>query len=183
MPLRLRSAGGGSVQLNSPVALATDVSVEVPGYAGAKILTDKTPGTVLQVVSVSNQTTYSTTSASYIATFAATITPTKATSKILVAVNCSLFNSTTAGVGIALTRNGAGIWLPCVSDAAGPYGAFYGVAGGRVFSSMSYLDSPATTAAVSYGLSLAARSGSTATLNPTDATTGGSTITLMEIAA
>lgn len=48
MPLRLRSAGGGSVLLKPPVALAADVSMEVPGYEGAKVLTDMTPGVVLQ---------------------------------------------------------------------------------------------------------------------------------------
>ncbi|WP_396189702.1 hypothetical protein [Flavobacterium sp.] len=48
MPLRLRSAGGGSVLLKPPVAQAADVSMEVPAYDGAKLLTDMTPGVVLQ---------------------------------------------------------------------------------------------------------------------------------------
>ena len=58
MPLRLRSAGGGSVLLKPPVALAADVSMEVPGYEGAKLLTDKTPGAVIQVQSVTDGTAF-----------------------------------------------------------------------------------------------------------------------------
>lgn len=62
MPLRLRSAGGGSVLLKPPVAQAADVSMEVPAYDGAKVLTDKTPGVVLQAVSAStNAVTINTT--------------------------------------------------------------------------------------------------------------------------
>lgn len=183
MPLRLRSAGGGSVQLNPPVATSTDVVMEVPAYDGAKLITSKSPGTVLQVVSVSNQTTYSTTSSSYVATFSASITPTSSTSKILVLVNCAIYTGSSAGMGFALTRSGSGIWFPCVADGSGPYGALYATNGGRFLSSMSYLDSPATTSSTSYGIALAARSGQNVVLNPTDGTTGGSTITLMEIAA
>lgn len=94
MPLRLRSAGGGSVQLNSPVALATDVSMEVPAYDGAKVLTDKTPGVVLQVVSAStNAVTVNTTTPTTIVSKVITIA---ANSKLSIAFSSDL-NSDTAG--------------------------------------------------------------------------------------
>lgn len=66
MPLRLRSAGGGSVLLKPPVAQAADVSMEVPAYDGAKLLTNKTPGVVLQVVKADSTGMVTTTSTSFV---------------------------------------------------------------------------------------------------------------------
>lgn len=92
MPLRLRSAGGGSVQLNSPVALSTDVAMEVPAYDGAKLLTDKTPGVVLQVVNAYSSGSMTTTSTSYVTVsgLSASITV-QANSKILVFARSGIY--------------------------------------------------------------------------------------------
>ena len=182
------TTGTGTFTLESP-ATNTDRTLVLPDEAGTVLTSAGVPasalpaGSVIQVVSVSNQTVYTTTSSSYSGTFTASITPTSSSSKVLILVNCAIFNSGASGAGIALTRGGSSIWLPSVADGGGPYGALYGVTGGRMLTSMSYLDSPATTSSTAYGISLASRSGTTATLNPTDVTTGGSTITLMEIAA
>lgn len=93
MPLRLRSAGGGSVLLKSPVAQATDVSMEVPAYDGARILTNRSPGTIIQVVtnkassSFGSFTTTSTTPVSI--GQSVTITPAFPSSKILYMFSCN----------------------------------------------------------------------------------------------
>ncbi|WP_396189614.1 hypothetical protein, partial [Flavobacterium sp.] len=77
MGVRLRSAAGGSVQLDAPAGVTGDVLLEVPALNGAKVLTDKSPGTVLQVVSTTVTGGFSTTSTSYtdITGMTATITP------------------------------------------------------------------------------------------------------------
>lgn len=201
MPLRLRSAGGGSVQLNSPVALATDVSMEVPGYAGAKVLTDKTPGVVLQVVQAVKTDTMSATGALWmdVPGLSATITPQSASNKILVTVDlkgASYANSSV--IRSKLLRNNTDVY---VGDAAGSRPRSLGQAydGGGTDNVYgvnqlggTYLDSPNSTSAVTYKIQIGAdTSDRVVFVNRTQADRDTayydsrvvSSITLMEIAA
>lgn len=157
-------------------------------------------GTVLQVVSTTLNTTYSATVAmsAYsgdVTGLTPSITPKFATSKILILVN--LTGGITAGIyNFALYRNGsqitaangaaAGSRLIISSSAAG------GGTGSQESASMNYLDSPATTSAVTYSVRLGHDTGASQTIyinrskDDADAgyaNRGASTITLMEIAA
>lgn len=199
MPLRLRSAGGGSVQLNSPVALATDVSVEVPGYAGAKLLTDKTPGSVLQVVQAFKSDTWSSATTSWIdiTGLSLQITPKSATSKFLVQAvlgRVSASGSSWYSMAFRLVRNGGQIG---VGDAAGSRpqagtnithnDAYYDGNG-----SMMYLDSPNTLSPITYGVQTMGHGVGTILLNYSEsngdlatgyASRNSSNLVVMEIAA
>lgn len=180
MPLRLRSAGGGSVLLKPPVALAADVSMEVPGYEGAKILTDKTPGVVLQVVQATCNTAVSSTSGTWIATgLSGVITPKSATSKVLVTFSIFVAGSINATQpNVTLRRNGADI----VPTSYG-LGNTYATAAGyneNVLSS-SWLDFPASISAQTY--SVWGRNPSSQGYAAFNDSARTSVITLMEIAA
>lgn len=183
MPLRLRSAGGGSVKLSSPVALATDVAMEVPGYDGAKLLTNKTPGVVLQVVQsvATAYTGIATTTETAITDLSATITPSSSTSKILVMVTIGELRSpTTTAARFQLYRNGSKI-----RDAINELG--YGLNSSSSIGmalSWNYLDSPSTTSAITYALygrCLVVGGAGPIQIMPNGAST--SSVILMEIAA
>jgi hypothetical protein len=182
MPLRLRSAGGGSVQLNSPVALSTDVAMEVPAYDGAKLLTDKTPGTILQVVQADFMTWVSSTSTTLIATgLQATITPKYVTSKILALLNVNgMYNSSTSNtVLFHLYKNNAA--LASLDGSFSNNVVNYGASG-----SYQYLDTPASIAALTYALYFRSSAGYNMGINNytvSNPSTTRSSITLMEIAA
>lgn len=111
MPLRLRSAGGGSVLLKPPVALTADVSMEVPGYEGAKLLTDKTPGAVIQVQSVTDGTAFTISAAVgqvyYTLGTALTLTSKVANSKFLIIGAAPYYcDGVLPGIGLGLKVNG-----------------------------------------------------------------------------
>jgi hypothetical protein len=130
-------------------------------------------GSVLQVVSVMQTTSFSTTSGSYTDIgLSASITPTSATSKIFVISN-SLMNTQSSNLSMLLTiyRN---------STDLGVRSGQYTSAGGwlAVAVPCSYLDSPATTSSVTYSIRARVSAGA-GTISSADP----STITLMEIAA
>jgi hypothetical protein len=149
-------------------------------------------GTILQVVQVVKTDTFSTASTSYtgITGLTVTITPTSASSKILV-----LAQPTTSFVNQeAFIRISGGNSTDYVGDAAGSrtrVSASPHIAGGGRANAQTlvYLDSPATTSAVTYSVQAQVVSGGTFYLNrgTTDADNssnvrGASTITLMEVA-
>jgi hypothetical protein len=184
MGVRLRSAAGGSVQLDAPAGVTGDVLLEVPALNGAKVLTDKSPGTVLQVVSTTVTGGFSTTSTSYtdITGMTATITPKYASSKILViasyaaSVNSSGANNVQATFDIV--RNGTEITsvvAPRIYNYAGSTGIYTNNS-----QSLTKLDSPSTVSALTYKL----RGFITGPGSLYVSGDGGdATITLMEIAA
>jgi hypothetical protein len=182
MPLRLRSAGGGSVTLKPPVALSTEAAIEVPAYDGAKLLTDKTPGCVLQVVSTTMNGGVSTSSTTYVDTgLQAVITPFRTTSKILVIANYAAAINSSGGnnseSGYAIERNGTSI----VSVTA-PRIYSYGSANYTNNSQgLSKLDSPNSVAALTYKLRFFKGNGPGLAYMSGDG--GDATLTLMEIAA
>jgi hypothetical protein len=147
--------------------------------AGALPSTVIGTGAVLQVVNATYSTEVSTTGATYIDTgLTATITPTSATSKILVIVN---------QVGLAKAAGNGGVYLQLLRGAS----SISSICINAVYTASSlelrtpgvgtnYLDSPATTSATTYKTQFFAFNGITAYVQKDIPT---STITLMEIAA
>lgn len=139
------------------------------------------PSKVLQVVSSYYNTSVSTTSATPQASgLTATITPTFATSKILIIATMGDLATNASGVGVKtfLYKNGSQLTQTTNN-------ALYATAAGNFVigngPATNYLDSPATTSAVTYAMYFATQvAGNTATVNR-DST--ASSITLMEIAA
>jgi hypothetical protein len=168
----LNIQSGGSTKI-----AVTSAGVAVTGLSKGSLPT----GSVLQVVNGSYSTNVSNNTSTYADTgLTATITPTSATSKILVLVNQS-------GVGKGPTDIGTGVNLKLLRGsttlvtfallASWNNTASYSLVGSAT---TSYLDSPATTSATIYKTQMAsAATGSAYTQSQGDT----STITLMEIAA
>jgi hypothetical protein len=151
-------------------------------------------GSVLQVVNVIKTNNFSTSSTSFIDVtgLSASITPTSSSSKILVFVDVKGVSSTaTTGSsesGIILVRN-----TTSIAVSTGMVANFTGQLSGRntgstavtFTSSLSYLDSPATTSATTYKIQARAAAGTLYINTDEDLSYVGSvsTITLMEIAA
>ena len=150
--------------------------------AGAVTTSDLPAGSVLQVVNATYGVGISTTSATYIDTgLTASITPSSATSKILVVVNMAdvgkYGGTSTGGYGKTnIVRNST--QLIEFSKQFGYTGNTNTNSVGSV--SSSYLDSPATTSSTTYKIQYALIGSGTLELNASSST---STITLMEIAA
>lgn len=152
-------------------------------------------GSVLQVVTATTSTAVAVASTTYTDTgLSATITPTSSTSKILVIVNQEYLvnrSNVNAYAGVRLVRGSTTILTP-LADATGPYEFGIGAGGATTTElwgrhSISYLDSPSTTSAVTYktqGRAYVATSSEKITFQATGGTNNGtSTIILMEIAA
>ena len=189
--LKLSTASGGSITLD-PTNTASNLTITVPAVTGTIITTASSgqsipkaalpTGSVLQVVQTNYAVAASSSSTSFVDTgLSASITPTSATSKILVLVShgdCAV-TQTGNGIKIVLFRNSTNL-------AASSNNQLYGQTVGAGFnigatSSINYLDSPATTSSLTYKTQYAPQSsGSTAHVFR-DGTMGG--ITLMEIAA
>tara|TARA_R110000772_G_scaffold9250_1_gene30442 strand:- start:18208 stop:18738 length:531 start_codon:yes stop_codon:yes gene_type:complete len=127
-------ASGDTISIPSGVTLAN--SGTATGFGGG--------GKVLQVVTDMYNTETGTTSTSYVAVsgFAATITPSSTSSKILVLCSASSY------------INAADHYLGTIYRGAtdlGTFGRIYSAAGGiGGFISFNYLDSPSTTSATTY---------------------------------
>ena len=162
---------------------ARDLANLGDGITGA----DLPAGSVLQVVQATYSTEVSISSTSYTDTgLSATITPTSATSKILVVVNQQMYSDITANtilrVDAQIVRETTPVFeqTGCVGGRAGVgntsdvlnYGSFNGV----------YLDSPSTTSATTYKTQVqTSTTGSGAQVVVSDSGSTSS-ITLMEIA-
>lgn len=138
-------------------------------------------GKVLQVVNATYSTQTTTTSVTFADTgLTATITPTSATSKVLVFVNqvgCSRYSGTNGALQLKLLRGATDLVT---------FEKYLGYNGGTIeinagSASTTYLDSPATTSATTYKTQLATDLASYTLA--VQANGGTSTITLMEIGA
>lgn len=153
-------------------------------------------GKILQVVSTAKTDVFSTTSSSFttVTGLSATITPTSATSKILVFAQLAVGGVNNARMGHwKVTRGGTDIY---VGDSAGS--RIRTVLGGYTTANVAdflfsfpvnYLDSPASTSALTYQVEARRQSAGTIYLNRTtgdaddaDSARGASSITLMEVA-
>jgi hypothetical protein len=194
MSIVLQGSTSGSVTLQEPAVAGTTV-LTLPAVSGTIITTGTTGqviasgalpiGSVLQVVNTGFTNYTQTTSNTYGSITGATIsiTPKFATSKILAFINLVGLtkNSGSNGVGVfQLVRNGTGIY---VWDSLVGYIGGTGTWSGQ--SSTNYLDSPATTSAITYTIQWKISNTATLQINNYDNTPSysTSTITLMEIAA
>jgi hypothetical protein len=140
-------------------------------------------GKLLQVVSARSTTSYtnSTTTMTDVTGLTATITPTSATSKILVIVSASVVTSCSSGtgyIGAVLQRNGSTI------SSYGGYGFIYANAPGILTqATIQHYDSPATTSATTYKMQAAIDSAINSMATTWQYTGSPSVITLLEIGA
>jgi len=182
MSIVLQGSTSGSVTLQEPAVAGTTV-LTLPAVSGT-VLTDTSPkaGNVLQVVSATSTTSTTITGGPTDTTLTATITPTSATSKILVLVSQQVYLVGTGGDGgfmFYLLKNGSSLYsvsfhslyISCTSAIVPELITNFPV---------MYLDSPATTSALTYKMQATATSGGVAVFQWSS---NLSTITLMEIAA
>jgi hypothetical protein len=182
------TTGTGTFTIESP-ATNTDRTLVLPDNAGT-VLTSASNlagvagvGKVLQVVNATTSTQVVSSSSTFADTgLTATITPTSATSKILVLANqtgCGKQNTNTSLL-LRLLRDST------VISNFERLGAYNNASTDNFIGSCSvcFLDSPATTSATTYKTQLASgASTSQAYTQVSDGTASMSTITLMEIAA
>jgi hypothetical protein len=176
-------------------ATANDTPARLAVGTNGQVLTaDSTTGTglkwaaasggkLLQVVSATTSTSYtnSTTTFTDVTGLTATITPTSATSKILVMISASVVTSISTGtgyVGAALLRGGTTIatW--------GNYSFIYANAPGILTQpSIQYYDSPNTTSATTYKMQARIDTATNSMATTWQYTNTQSVITLFEIGA
>ena len=174
------ASGTGIFTVASPNS-NTNRTLTLPDNTGT-LLSSGSAGTVLQVVQGAYNPLVSTSSASYVTTnLTVSITPSSASSKILVLVAAAAAISGSQGINssglFTIYRNSTQ-----VSGDETLRNYAYGASGGvymQIPIFLSYLDSPATTSSTAYTLYMKT-SASTSTFINNDA--GTSYITVMEIA-
>ena len=194
MTLKLNCSSSGSVALSAPAstALGADVVLNLPSHGGSLDRLERA-GNILQVVTASTSTEVAITALTYADSgLSASITPSSATSKILVMVD-QQFNIFKAGsntfAGIKLLRNAVTIVEP-ITDAAGPFNLGVSATGSSAVGFWSnfnctFLDNPNTTSSVTYKTQARPyASGTTLKLQQAATPTNGSSrIVLMEVSA
>ena len=181
----------GAITIAAPAVAGTN-TITLPASTGT-IITDTSPktGNILQVVSVTKDTSFTTTSTSFtdITGLSVAITPSATSSKILVLMNVASSNTTSTGIAYTqLVRGSTAISIGASGETGEPVTGYTAQAGydmGQI--GIQYLDSPSTTSATTYKLQLKAPSGQTAAINRTGEYQSqqgnvASGITLMEVA-
>jgi hypothetical protein len=159
------NAGGTGVFTLASPSSSSNYTLTLPAVTGT-LVTTASPGTVLQVVSTTKTDTFTTTSTSFvdITGLSVSITPSSATSKILVFVSVNgsqqytvnrtslrlLRDSTTVDAGTAVGSRQAAFGGFSTSDSTIPSGTVSG----------NYLDSPATTSSITYKMQVNVTAGS-----------------------
>jgi predicted nucleotidyltransferase len=178
----------GAVTLSVPAVAGTN-TITVPAATGTMVTT-ATPqsGSIIQVVQGTYSTQTQITSTSYTNTgLSVSITPKFATSKILVTINQNLYviRSTNAGISgnLQLLRAGSSVFdFGTVIEAnAGTNGS--GIIETWLNSSLMYLDSPATTSAITYSTQAKINTTANSASLYAQLASSPSLITLMEVAA
>lgn len=189
----------GSITLQAP-SVAGTTTLTLPATTGTVVTTNTMPaGTILQVISTTKTDVFSTSSTSWTdwTGMSATITPKSSTSKILVMMTSGVANAASNSFQyVKLQRNGSDIALGdssgsatrCWIDAALQNSAGYDIRLKPLTG--TFLDSPATTSAVTYKLQVILTNGSatpayfgrTATTVDANRSSIPSTLTLMEVA-
>jgi len=129
-----------TVSGSGTIALTNQLS----GMTGASMPT----GSVVQVINASSSTAFSTTSTSIVNTgFSATITPTSASSKIIVMYSTAAWaaNTSNMSVNLYLLRGSTDLGVKAIGYAASAGYVAYPVG-------FSYFDTPSTTNATTYSL-------------------------------
>jgi hypothetical protein len=147
-------------------------------------------GAVLQVVSVNKVNAFTTTSSSPVDVtgLSVNITPSSATSKILVLAQIYGGSDASTGYYVNLVRNSTSLNISTAGSGVGNSTAGSYFASGSFWSTspIMFLDSPATTSSTTYKIQLFNSGSGTLAVNrrADDAVVGGSsTITVLEIAA
>jgi hypothetical protein len=195
MSIILIGSTSGSCTLQEQAVAGTTV-LTLPTTSGT-VLTSATQsipkaalptGSVLQVVSTTKTDTFSTTSNSFVDVtgLSVSITPTSSTSKILVFCTIPVSHAAFSVVKVNLVRNGTNICQPLSASGLGSSKTGYyqnndlGAA-----ADLHFLDSPATTSAVTYKIQVCTNTATTMFVG--QRASGDmdmpSTITVMEIAA
>lgn len=187
------ASGTGTFTIAAPNS-NTDRTLNLPDATGTVDRLERA-GNVLQVVSTEKTDQFTTTSTSFtdVTGMSATITPSSTSSKILVIFSVGLVGNSTGGqfVYLQLVRDTTAI---SIGDTAGSrIRVSAGNGGDQSYDNSSLtitnLDSPSTTSAVTYKIQMRTQSSGTAKFNSrgddSDTTAQGRTsasITLMEIA-
>jgi len=172
-------SGTGTLTIAAPNT-NSNYTLTLPALTGT-VLTNKTAGTVLQVVNVVYATLASSTTSTYVDTgLSASITPSSSSSKILVLVDqggCGKQTNNTR-IKLQLLRDASSIQ---VIDAG--IGTFTNSTATNFIGSISiaYLDSPSTTSSTTYKTQFASHNNNNGVFVQTDGS--ASSIILMEIAA
>lgn len=189
MPLKLNGSTSGFVALDAPAAAGSNTLVLPTGNgSNGQVLTTNGSGTlswagagkILQVVNATYSTETSSSSSTYADTgLTATITPTSSSSKVLVLANQAGIAKTSGNTYIFLRLLRSSTQLIEFEKTAG----YDGTTGSNFIGSCSccYLDSPATTSAVTYKTQFA--SGENIAIIYVQRGSSTSTITLLEVAA
>ena len=168
--------------------------ITFPVVAGTASAVQASSGRVLQVVSTTLTTAFSTTSSSMVDVtgLSTSITPSSSSSKILITVNLSMTQGT-GGVVIfyQMVRNSTAIGIGTTGGANfNVTGAMYSgdatLNNNFIYPSSQFLDSPATTSATTYKVQICNNSSGTAVYinkRSDNYVSAISTITVMEIAA
>jgi hypothetical protein len=184
-------SGTGTLTIAAPNT-NSNFTLTLPALTGT-ILTNKTAGTVLQVVSTTKTDTFTTASTNTyvdVTGLSVTITPTSSTSKILILASVHQAASGEP-TGFQIVRDSTAIGIGTASGSRFVASAA-GAAGdsNRVTSlNVNYLDSPSTTSSVTYKIQVRGYNNGVSvnrTPNDTDGNISArpvSTITVMEIAA
>lgn len=143
MPIKLNGATSGSVELDVPAAVGSDLQLTLPSGIGTSFQTlrnSTTAGTlefgnapVLQIIYAETQVESQVTGQVYTDTnLTANITPLKADSDILVIINqqynLNQASAQNAGLGIKILRDATTIYTP-VGSATGPFDVFLQASG------------------------------------------------------
>jgi hypothetical protein len=162
MSIKLVSTGGGSVTIQEPNT-ASDFTLSVPAQT-ANILTNKTAGTVVQVVNNTIQTAgnyFTTSSTSLVSTgVSVSLTPSSSTNKVLLTVNAIVdLGANNGGIQATIFRGATNLGGSSVA-VMGSYYIGVNTAGvGNGTMSMSFLDSPSTTSSTTYTIYVASSGG------------------------
>ena len=193
------ASGTGDFTIAAPNS-NTDRTLTLPDATGTVLTTgnqsDFPAGSVLQVVSTEKSDQFTTASTTFVDVtgMSATITPTSSSSKILIIFSVGLVGNSTGGqfVYLKVNRNPSG--LVSIGDQASARARVSAGNGGtQPYSNSSLtitnLDSPSTTSAVTYKIQMRSQSTGTAKFNSrgddADSTAYGrssASLTLMEIA-
>lgn len=177
--------GTNYVDIIAPSSITSNRTLTLPDSTGTLLTTASSGlGKVLQVVSTTKTNAFTTTSTSFtdVTGLSVAITPSSATSKILV----------TAAVQHSISVTTNNVWVQLVRDSTAIGNGTDGFGGSRAdtvnliwCSTISYLDSPATTSSTTYKIQLKAGAGTAAvnTRASDSAFLTSSHITVMEIAA
>jgi len=182
--INLLGSTSGTLTLQANAVAGTN-TLTLPAVTGT-LLTNKTAGTILQVVYGALNTKVSSASTTYANTgLTSSITPSSSTNKIAVFIVMNVAqNNANDGLGLQLLRNGSSVFAPGPADATGPY-LFYTTSPSATYLpvSINYLDSPATTSTVTYIVQYRSYAGGIVYINGTGTVSGISNMILMEVAA